>query len=65
MKFSTKSTYGLRAMIRLAKEADQGSVSLSSIADKENISQKYLEKLFAKRGWLASTFSNQRRNKPE
>ena len=48
MKFSTRSTYGLRAMIRLAKEADKGSISLSSIAKNENISQKYLEKLFAK-----------------
>lgn len=48
MKFSTRTTYGLRAMIYLAKNWDKGSVSLSSIAKIENISQKYLERLFAK-----------------
>lgn len=47
MKFSTKATYGLRAMIRLAKSGDKESVSLSSIAKAENISQKYLERLFS------------------
>ena len=48
MKFSTRTTYGLRAMIYLAQNSDKGSVSLSSIAKIENISQKYLERLFAK-----------------
>lgn len=48
MRFSTRTTYGLRAMIYLAKNWDKGSVSLSSIAKIENISQKYLERLFAK-----------------
>lgn len=47
MKFSTKATYGLRAMIRLAKYKAGESVSLSSIAKAENISQKYLERLFS------------------
>ena len=47
MIFSTKSTYGLRAMINLAQVQKAGSVSLAKIAKKENISLKYLERLFA------------------
>ncbi len=48
MKFSTKSTYGLRAMIRLAENWKKESLSLSVIAKSENISQKYLERIFAR-----------------
>ena len=48
MRFSTRTTYGLRAMIHLARNWDRGSVSLSKIANIENISQKYLERLLAK-----------------
>lgn len=47
MKFSTRTTYGLRAMIELARSYEQGPVSLSFIAKQEKISQKYLERLFA------------------
>ena len=47
MKFSTKSTYGLRAMIILAKNYGQ-TVSLPSISNSENISLSYLEGIFAK-----------------
>lgn len=47
MIFSTRSTYGLRAMINLARRQKQGSVSLSVIAEEEKISMKYLERLFA------------------
>ena len=47
MIFSTRSTYGLRAMINLAKRAKRGSVSLHAIAQEEKISLKYLERLFA------------------
>jgi Rrf2 family protein len=47
MIFSTRSTYGLRAMINLAKHEKLGSVSLALIAKEENISLKYLERLFA------------------
>jgi len=46
MKFSTKTTYGLRAMILLAQEKE-GSISLSLIAEREGISLKYLERIFA------------------
>lgn len=47
MIFSTRSTYGLRAMINLAKQAKFGSISLTQIAKAEDISFKYLERLFA------------------
>lgn len=46
MKFSTKTTYGLRAMILLAQEK-KSSVSLSLIAERESISLKYLERIFS------------------
>ncbi|MBA3047437.1 Rrf2 family transcriptional regulator [Patescibacteria group bacterium] len=48
MKFSTCTTYGLRAMINLAQNYNSGNVSLSSIALEEKISHKYLERIFAK-----------------
>jgi len=44
MKFSTRTTYGLRAMIFLASE--KNNVSIAKIAEEENISLKYLEKIF-------------------
>ncbi|HOZ55923.1 MAG TPA: Rrf2 family transcriptional regulator [bacterium] len=46
MKFSTRTTYGLRAMIKLAANYNKAAVSLAHIAKKEKISQKYLERLF-------------------
>ena len=50
MKFSTKSTYGLRAIVRLARETetDHQPVSLNRIAEEENISLGYLETIFSK-----------------
>lgn len=45
MKLSTKGRYGLRAMIDLASHMDEETVSLSSIAKRENISESYLEQL--------------------
>lgn len=46
MKFSTKTTYGLRAMIVLAQK-NEGSLPLSAVAEQEGISLKYLERIFA------------------
>ena len=48
MKFSTRSTYGLRAMIALAKTWDKknAQLPLSRIAQDERISLKYLERIF-------------------
>ena len=48
MKFSTRTTYGLRAMIHLARNWGGDCTSLSNIARKEKISLGYLERLFAK-----------------
>lgn len=47
MKFSTKSTYGLRALIFVANQPAKDSVPLSAIAEAEKISLKYLEIIFA------------------
>ena len=48
MKFSTRTTYGLRAMTSLARNYQKGSLSLAVIAKNENISLAYLERIFAK-----------------
>ena len=49
MKLSTKSTYGLRAMVNIALEQDKkGSVSIKEISKKEGISSVYLEQLLNK-----------------
>ena len=48
MKLSTKGRYGLRAMIDLAQYSEQDAVSISSIAQRQNISESYLEQLVAK-----------------
>ena len=45
MKLSTKSTYGLRAMLNIAMEATGHAVSITDIADREGISISYLEQL--------------------
>lgn len=48
MKLSTKGRYGLRAMIDLAIYSEKEPVSIQSIADRQNISERYLEQLMAK-----------------
>lgn len=45
MKLSTKSTYGLRAMLNIALNDGGGAVSITDIARKEGISAAYLEQL--------------------
>lgn len=47
MKFSTRSSYGLRAVIDLAKNYGQGALSLREISQREKISLPYLERLAA------------------
>ena len=47
MTFSKKSRYGIRALIDLAENAASGSIQLSEIADRNSISVKYLEQIFA------------------
>ena len=48
MKISTKGKYGLRAMIDLAQYSEQEAVSISSIEQRQKISESYLEQLVAK-----------------
>jgi len=46
MRISTRGEYGLRAMLVLAGNYDQGPYPLREIAQKEHISEQYLEQLF-------------------
>lgn len=48
MKFSTRSSYGLRAMVKLARNCQKGPYSLHKLAKEEKISLSYLERLFGK-----------------
>ena len=47
MKISTKGKYGLRAMVDLALFAHENYISLRSIAQRQNISENYLEQLIS------------------
>lgn len=49
MKLSTKTRYGLRAMIELARQYNgRTPLSIVDIASREHISERYLEQLFLK-----------------
>lgn len=48
MKLSTKGRYAVMALAELARSAGDCPVSLAHIADGQQISQEYLEQLFAK-----------------
>ena len=48
MLFSTKAEYGVRLMVELGRQSDRGPVSLTSIAETENLPLSYLEHLVAK-----------------
>lgn len=47
MKLSTKGRYGVRAMFDLALRYGSGPVSLRSIAERQGLSDHYLEQLIA------------------
>ena len=60
MKMSTKGRYGLRAMVDIAVNCGTGDncVSLKSVANRQNLSESYLEQLIAplkKAGIVKST----------
>lgn len=48
MKLSTKGRYGLRALIDLAQYCEKEPVSITSIAQRQGISERYLEQLMSK-----------------
>lgn len=48
MKLSTKGKYGLRALVDLSVHCQDEAVSISSIAQRQEISEGYLEQLMAK-----------------
>ena len=45
MKFTTKTEYGLVALIHMARNAQGGYVTIKEIADKEQFSPTYIEKI--------------------
>ena len=45
MKISTKGRYALRLMLDLAEHRSEGFVALKDIAERQNISKKYLEQI--------------------
>lgn len=57
MKFSTRATYGLKAMLYLAERYGESAVSISQIAQDEKISAAYLEQILSRikrEGWVKS-----------
>ena len=49
MKISTQGRYGLRALVDLAEnENEGGAIPLREISERQEISERYLEQLFAK-----------------
>lgn len=47
MQFSTKTRYGIRAMIEIALESGEEGVFQKDIAEKQNLSIKYLDHIIA------------------
>lgn len=47
MKLSTKGRYGLKAILDLALHSADGQITLNSIAERQGLSESYLEQLFA------------------
>ncbi|WP_160679476.1 Rrf2 family transcriptional regulator [Clostridium sp. C8-1-8] len=46
MKVSTKGRYGLKALIDLAINSGEETVTIKSISERQNISEGYLEQIF-------------------
>lgn len=45
MKFSTRGRYGVKIMVDLAQHENEGPISLKSVADRQKLSEHYLEQL--------------------
>lgn len=62
MKISTKGRYALRLMLDLAMHADEGFISIKTVAKRQGISEKYLEqiiKMLSAAGFVESTRGKQ------
>ena len=46
LRISTRGRYGLRAMLDIAKNSTEKPISILSIAERQEISDKYLEQIF-------------------
>ncbi len=47
VKLSTRGEYGLQAMFDLAQHYGEGPISIKTVAERQNISEPYLEQLMA------------------
>ena len=45
MKISTKGRYALRMLLDMARHQSKGAVALKDVAERQNISKKYLEQI--------------------
>jgi Rrf2 family protein len=57
MKISTRGRYGLRLLVDLAEHQDEGPVALSHVAQRQELSEKYLQQvalLLTRGGFLVS-----------
>jgi len=45
VKFSTRGRYGVQVMVDLAKHMDEGPISIKSVAERNDLSENYLEQL--------------------
>lgn len=62
MKISTKGRYALRMLLDLAEHQNSGFIALKDIAQRQDISKKYLEQIipvFNKSGILSTTRGSQ------
>ena len=50
MMISTRGRYALRVMVDLAEHTGEGFVPLKEIAERQEISEKYLESIIAWKG---------------
>lgn len=48
MKFSTRARYGMRAMLDIAVNGDEGLVLLKDVAERQAISKRYLEHMMTR-----------------
>ena len=55
MKLTAKGRYAVNAILEMAMNKEQRPLSIAEISRHQNISQSYLEQLFAKLGLVVAT----------